>query len=92
MARIEVAPTQSQQTQPSFHVTVEDGGARSAHEVTVDESDLKRLARPGEDPSDFIRRCFEFLLEREPQSAIMASFDDGVNGTYVPEFEGEIRG
>jgi hypothetical protein len=61
----------------------------TSHEVTLARTLLERLA-PGEAPASFIRRCFEFLLEREPSDAILRQFDAAVIGRYFPEFERTI--
>jgi hypothetical protein len=76
----------------SFRVRVADGGTETRHEVTLSPDDLARLARPGETPEEFIRRCFEFLLAREPKESILREFDVTLIGRYFPEFEREIRG
>ncbi len=41
-------------------------------------------------PEEFIRACFDFLLEREPKESILRSFDVSQIATYFPEFEAEI--
>ncbi|HEY4012323.1 MAG TPA: hypothetical protein VGM06_03215 [Polyangiaceae bacterium] len=73
--------------------TVGSGGGRAggkpretAHEVTLARTLLERLA-PGETPESFVRRCFQFLLERESNDAILRRFDAAVIGRYFPEFE-----
>jgi hypothetical protein len=74
----------------SFQVRVAGDSSETTHEVTVARNDLERLARKDETGTHFIRRCFEFLLEREPNEAIMRTFDISVINTYFPEFEEEI--
>lgn len=37
------------------------------------------------------RESFRFLLEREPNTSILSSFDLPVIGRYFPEYEREIR-
>jgi hypothetical protein len=36
-------------------------------------------------------KSFEFLLEREPNTSILRSFDLSVISQYFPEYENEIR-
>ena len=74
-----------------FRVVVRDGGSSTEHEVAVPGSELERLGA-GRTPEDFVRACFEFLLEREPKESILRAFDVGVIGTYFPEFDAEISG
>lgn len=74
-----------------YRVRVREGRGETEHRVTVKGADLARLARPGEPAEDFLRRCFEFLLAREPKESILGSFDVTVIGRYFPEFERAIR-
>ena len=74
----------------AFEATVTDEGDRTVHRVTVDVANFERLRRGEESAPDFIRRCFEFLLAREPKESIMSSFDVSVIPRYFPEFEQEI--
>jgi hypothetical protein len=59
--------------------------------VRVASADLQRLAPNAADPSDLVRRSFDFLLARESKESILRSFDLPVIGRYFPEYEGEIR-
>ena len=83
-------------------VTVDDGhvaylqtdghGTQTRHDVTVTTGDLELLAPGAIDPVDLVRRSFEFLLEREPPSSILARFDLPLIGRYFPDYERTIRG
>jgi hypothetical protein len=90
MAEITVVPGAPEGDRLSFEVRVAAGGSETAHEVTVARAELERLSKQGETGAQFIRRCFEFLLEREPKESILGSFDISVIGTYFPDFEREI--
>jgi hypothetical protein len=68
------------------------GAAQTRHDVTVSRADLERLAPGATDPTDLVRRSFEFLLQREPPRSIMAAFDLPLIGRYFPEYESTIRG
>lgn len=57
------------------------------HEVTLSAADLARLAPGASDPADLVRRSFAFLLEREPPTSILRTFDLPVIGRYFPEYE-----
>ena len=69
---------------------VDLGGSR--HQVAVAMADLERLSPGAADPEELVRRSFAFLLEREPPSSILGSFDLPVIGRYFPEFERVIKG
>jgi hypothetical protein len=72
-------------------VTVTDRGSAIEYEVAVSAGDLARFDPTSIDPSDLVRRSFEFLLAREPKESILRSFGLSVIGRYFPEYEGEIR-
>lgn len=74
----------------TFDVTVSDGSGAGDYAVRLSAGDYERLARASEPPDAFVRRCFEFLLEREPKESILSSFDVSIIGRYFPEFEEEI--
>jgi hypothetical protein len=62
----------------------------SEHEVRVTPADLARLAPGSSDPADLVRRSFAFLLEREPPSSILRTFDLSVIGRFFPDYERTI--
>jgi hypothetical protein len=68
---------------------VEDNSATS-HRVSVATADLERLDPGASDPSDLVRRSFEFLLQHEPKESILRSFDLTVIGRYFPDWERQI--
>ncbi len=72
-----------------FEVTV--GGEReTTHTVSVDPKYHVKLTMGSVTPADLVRLSFEFLLEREPNTSILSSFDLSVISRYFPEFESEI--
>jgi hypothetical protein len=74
-------------------VAVELHGQRTDHTVTVSQASLARWGAGSEqkDVEDLVRNSFEFLLEREPPSAILRQFDLAVIETYFPEYDELIR-
>ncbi len=72
-----------------WQVTVKSG-VTTHHRVRVTQSDLERFAT-GRSAEDLLRESFRFLLEREPNTAILNSFDLPVITGYFPEYEAEIR-
>ena len=73
----------------SVHVREPDG--ETSHDVTLARDLLARLA-PSDTAQVFARRCFAFLLEREPKESILRRFDLPVIGRYFPEFVREMTG
>jgi hypothetical protein len=74
-------------------VTVDQSGRRTRHSVTVRRTDLDRWAdgRAREDVESLVARSFDFLLEREPPSAILASFELSVIQRYFAEYDSTFR-
>jgi predicted DNA-binding protein (UPF0278 family) len=65
-------------------------GATTEHRVRVTKTDLTRFAE-GRSAEELLQKSFEFLLEREPNTSILSSFDLPLIGRYFPEYEREIR-
>lgn len=82
MAEIQIVPEAGN----AFTVTV-CSRSTTTHRVTLTDSDLARLSPAGGTKEDLIRRSFEFLLRREPNTSILASLDLPVIGRYFPEYE-----
>jgi hypothetical protein len=73
-------------------VSVDDQGHRTKHMVTVEPADLARWAGGSDQANveDLVTRSFDFLLEREPASSILATFDLSVIQRYFPEYDREF--
>lgn len=73
-------------------VDVDDGRTAGRHQVTVAAEDAERLAvaRATPDVERLVYETFDFLLDREPRSSILASFDLTVVEGYFPGFEAEM--
>ena len=66
-----------------------EGPPATEHEVSVAADYAAKLA-PGEPVEELLRRSFEFLLEREPNTSILRRFELPVIGRYFPEYERTI--
>jgi hypothetical protein len=73
----------------TLEARVREGGSETNHTVTLGHDVLARLAR-GESAEGFVRRCFAFLLEREPKESILRRFDVSIIARYFPEFDETI--
>jgi hypothetical protein len=91
MAQIDVRTTREDDEGFQFAVTLEEAGSASDHQVTLSRADFERLGSSFASPEEFLRRCFEFLLERERKESILTRFDVSQIGSYFPEFEQQIR-
>lgn len=73
----------------TFEVTVH-GRTTTTHRVSADPAYVARLTAGQATADTLIRRSFEFLLAREPNTSILRQFDLPVIGRYFPEYEREI--
>lgn len=74
----------------AFSVTVKDQ-VESTHEVTVDRALWEELTGGQVTMETLVERSFEYLLEREPNTSILPSFNLSTITRYFPEYEDEIR-
>jgi len=72
-----------------WEVTVA-AGVTTQHRVHVTKSDLERFGG-GASTEDLLRESFRFLLEREPNTSILGSFDLPVISSYFSDYETAIR-
>lgn len=63
----------------------------TVHHVTLRDADRQRLGGQQVSGEQLVAESFRFLLEREPNTSILKSFDLPVIGKYFPEYEREIR-
>ena len=73
-----------------FDVTV-SGSSKTTHKVSVDPAYWQKLTGGKITPEELVRRSFDFLLDREPNTSILSTFDLPVIGRYFPEYEGEMK-
>ena len=66
------------------------GTGTTHHRVRVTKKDVERLAE-GRSAEELLQESIRFLLEREPNTSILPSFDLPVIGRYFPEYEREIQ-
>jgi hypothetical protein len=69
-------------------VTVSDGRT-TTHRVRVSSAERERYGEG--DVADLVKRSFEFLLAREPNTSILREFDLSAIERYFPEYAREIR-
>jgi hypothetical protein len=74
-------------------VIVITDGEQSRYTLTVRGADLARWGggAGAAGAEDLVARSFAFLLEREPPSSILRTFDLSVISRYFPEYDQEIR-
>ena len=73
-----------------FEVTVVETLA-TAHTVKVTDQSLTDLTDEIATKAQLLEFSFKFLLEREPNTSILSSFDTNVITTYLPDYREEVR-
>ena len=74
----------------TFEVTV-SSSSTTTHIVTVTDKTHQKLTDGKINKEDLLDISFRFLLDREPNTSIMASFELTVISRYFPEYENEVR-
>ncbi len=90
MATIQIHSEQESNRGWSFAVRVEDDGDIHDYDVTLSWADYDLWSRGQVAPEKVVRAAFEFLLDREPPTAILQKFDCAVIRRYFPEVDKEI--
>ncbi len=63
----------------------------TTHIVTVHADYALKLTKGRISQTELLKKSFEFLLQREPNTSILRSFDLSAISRYFPEFEREMR-
>lgn len=74
----------------TYEVTVE-GATTTSHTVNVDPVYYEKLTGGEASPEVLVQKSFEFLLEREPNTAILRRFDLPDINQFFGEYEEEIK-
>lgn len=74
----------------SYDVTVSKQNT-TTHRVTLIPKYVQKLTLEKVSNETLLEKSFEFLLEREPNTSILRSFELSVIGRYFPEYENEIK-
>ena len=85
--RIEITPLGGD----TYAVTVQAVGTTTQHRVRVPAALVSDLGLGPDEDERLVRSSFEFLLEREPATSILSSFDLDLIGRYFPEFMATMR-
>ena len=78
------------QTDDVFVVTVEDG-ITTTHTVTVTDQSLTDLTDKNVTKTQLLEFSFNFLLDKEPNTSILSSFDINVISRYFADYRDEVR-
>jgi hypothetical protein len=86
--RIAVALGQSEGGGWVADVTVRDR-TTTTHRVSISAAERERYG--GGEVADLVRRSFDFMLAREPNTSILREFELSAIERYFPEYPQEIR-
>ena len=78
------------QTNDVFQVTVADS-MTTTHKVTVTDQSLSDLTDDKVTKEQLLEFSFNFLLDREPNTSILLSFDINVISRYFSDYRDEVR-
>ena len=73
------------------YAVVVESDTETEHRVTMSQAYYRELCGATVTHEFVIMSAFRFLLEREPNTAILAAFDLKDINRYFPEFEDEIK-
>ena len=73
-----------------FEVTVADS-VTTTHAVTVTDQSLTDLTDNNTTKTQLLEFSFNFLLDREPNTSILSSFDISVISRYFSNYKDEVR-
>lgn len=70
----------------TFYIRVEGGSVDTSHRVRLHEDYYRELTGGNASPRGLVQASFEFLLEREPNTAILNEFSLPTIERYFPEY------
>ena len=73
-----------------FEISVADTPT-TTHTVTVTDQSLSDLSDSNVTKTQLLEFSFRFLLEREPNTSILSSFDINVISRYFSDYKDEVR-
>ena len=73
-----------------FEVTVADS-ITTTHEVTITDQSLSDLSENNVTKIQLLEFSFRFLLDREPNTSILSSFNINVISRYFSNYKDEVR-
>ena len=77
-------------TDDVFVVTIVDG-ITTTHTVTVTDQSLTDLTDNNVTKTQLLEFSFNFLLDREPNTSILSSFDINIISSYFSDYRDEVR-
>jgi hypothetical protein len=67
-------------------------GSKTSYQVTLDKDYYMDMTEGGRIvPEEFVKKSFQFLLDRESKNTILRHFDIAQINDFFPEYEKEIK-
>ncbi len=73
-----------------FKITI-NSSSSTTHNVTLTDEVYQNLTKGKVSKEDLLNFSFKFLLEREPNTSILSSFELKVISRYFPEYEQNVK-
>ena len=73
-----------------FTVTVSEAST-TTHTVTITDQSLNDLTDNNVTKTQLLKFSFNFLLDREPNTSVLSSFDINVISKYFYDYKDEVR-
>ena len=73
-----------------FEVVI-DKKTKTIHIVTLRDESYEKLTKKKISKKDLLKYSFAFLLDREPNTSILKTFELEIITRYFPEYQSEIR-
>ena len=90
MHEIQIKTETEEKNRWVYDVGVSQNGKAFSFRVTLSWQDYDLWCHGRLAPQRVVRAAFEFLLSREPASAILAKFDCSVMRRYFPDVDAEL--
>lgn len=90
MTSIEIGTETEGKNHWGYQVSVQENGHSHNYRVTLSWPDYDLWSHGRVAPEKVVHAAFEFLLEREPASSILAKFDCSLIRRYFPEVDAEL--
>lgn len=90
---IAVSPLGKSSWKYDVEIFENDGsGSKTSHQVTLDKEYYMDMTEGGRIvPEEFVKKSFQFLLDRESKDTILRHFDIAQINDFFPEYEKEIK-
>lgn len=91
MSNIKVEQKSESNGRWTFTVQIGQGKDITQHTITLSDSYYQKLCSGQIEPSELVRKSFEFLLRKEPRESILTQFDLPLIQHYFSDYEVSVK-